>query len=63
MTEKFWICWVEDTNEGSYHKHPSLESAKIEAERLAEIPTNIGKEVYIMELIEVCLASIRIDWH
>lgn len=54
MTEKFWNCLVDGTNGGYHYKHASLDDATKEAERLARLPSNRGKKVYVLELINYC---------
>jgi len=45
----FWTCWVKGTDGGSGYQHPTFESAKTESERLARLPINQGKKVYVFE--------------
>ncbi len=52
--DKFWICWVEGTDGGSWFKHWTLASAQQEAERLARLPDVLGKSVYLFEYIGKC---------
>ena len=64
--DKFWNCWIEDTTDGFHYKHPTLEEAKQEAERLQRMPSNRDKRVYIMELIcycEILELTPPIAWH
>lgn len=53
-TDSFWICWVEGTDGGRHYPHPSLESAEIEAERLARLPNVQGRKVYLFKCIGIC---------
>ena len=46
--KQFYTCWVEGTNGGYGYKHPLFEDARKEAERLASIPCNDGKQVYVL---------------
>ena len=49
--QTFWTTWVEGTNGGYGRQQPTLEGAKIEAERLAQLPGNIGKYVRVLKCI------------
>ena len=50
----FWLCFVEGTYGGFHFKHYTLEAAKKEAERLAQLPDNKGKQVYVLGVIGSC---------
>jgi len=54
--KQFYTCWVEGTNGGYGYKHLQYEDARKEAERLASIPANDGKTVYVL----CCLGFARI---
>ena len=54
--ERFWVCSVEGTNGGRY-RHWTLVGAEIEAERLAKLPYNQGRMVYLFEYIGGCKAE------
>ena len=58
---QFYTCWVENTNGGYGYKHPTFEDAKKEAERLANIPGNDGKEVYVLCCVGFAKVS-RVIW-
>ena len=59
----FWICYVEGTDGGEHYRHPSLEKALLEAERLARLPDVWGKAVFILECIGKCQADyMPIRW-
>ena len=59
--EKFWECYVEGTDGGKHHKHHTLESAEIEAERLARFSK--GRTVYLFECIGKCKAEqLPVKW-
>ncbi len=51
---KFWIIFVEHTDGGRHYRHSTLESAQVEAERLARLPDVQGKTVYLFECIGKC---------
>jgi len=51
MANKFWMVLVDGTFGCSY-RHPSLESARREAERLLRLPSNQEKGVTILEAME-----------
>jgi len=55
--ERLWTILVEHTDGGSYHRHATLQSAETEAERLARLPYNVNKEVYLFECIGRCKAE------
>ena len=60
---KFWTCFVEGTAGGYGHRHDTLESARQEAERLAKMPGNRGKKVYVLELVGFCQSQdIPVTW-
>ncbi len=50
----FWTTWVEGTDGGYGRPQSSFDEAKAEAERLAQLPHNIGKHVRIMQ----CLGTV-----
>ena len=52
--KKFWNVWVEGTNGGVHYKHPTLQSARDEAERLQKMPFNENKKIYVMGLVCYC---------
>ena len=52
--KRFWIIFVERTDGGRHHRHQILEDAETEAERLARLPENQGKCVYVFECIGKC---------
>ena len=54
IMEKFWIIFVEHTDGGRHYRHPTLALAQNESERLARLPDNQGKSVYIFECVGKC---------
>ena len=50
---KFWMCFVEG-NRSPERCHLTADVAQEEAIRLARIPENCGKRVYILEAINFC---------
>lgn len=52
--KKFWICYVEGTTGGRHYKHFELPLAKAEAERLASLPENQDKNVYLLKCVGQC---------
>ena len=48
---KFWMALIEGTGGCSY-RHPSLEEARKEAERLLGLPGNLYKTATILEAVE-----------
>ncbi len=59
---KFWMCYVEGKTTGPAIRHPCESSARQEAERLAQLPDNRGKRVYILESIAWCEVA-AVAWH
>lgn len=61
--EKFWTCLVEGTTGGYGHKHDTFDSAKQEAERLAKMPSNCNRKVYVLGVIGYCeVSEIPVRW-
>ncbi len=64
VMEKFWICYVTGTDGGRRYRHYTLESAQTEAERLAKLPDNQGKEIYLFECVGKCkVEPIPVKWN
>ena len=59
---KFWICFVEGTTTGKGKAHLSNQEAAKEAERLALLPENIGKKVYVLEATACCFTEKPLHW-
>ena len=55
--EKFWIIFVEHTDGGRHYRHATSEDACKEAERLARLPHNRGRGVYVFECVASCRAG------
>lgn len=53
--QTFWMVWVSHTR-GAVKRHPSIQAAETEAARLARMPENVGRKVYILEAKEYCEA-------
>lgn len=53
-TPEFWFVWCEDGG-APRHKHPTEQSAKTEAERLARL--NPGTKFCVLRLVGVCVKS------
>jgi len=53
--KQFYTCWVENSNGGYGDKHDTFKSAETEAKRLANLPENVGKQVYVL----FCLGAAR----
>ncbi len=63
VMDRFWECRVEGSDGGKHYHHWTEPSAKIEAERLAGLPSNQGKDVYIFECVGKCRAEQQpIKW-
>ena len=52
----FWMCRVKGPRDGTWFAHYSLAEAKKEAERLAQLPDDMGivRRVYLLECIGEC---------
>lgn len=61
---KFWNCLVEQTDGGFHYKHDSLDSAITEAKRLARLPGNKGRKVYVLEVVGYCeVPEIPVEYY
>jgi len=61
--EKFFMLYVKG-RQGPAVKHFSQEEAMAEAERLAQLPENLGKKVYLLEAIGYCEVELTpVTWH
>lgn len=49
--QKFWMVWSEDSPTTKY-RHPTKPIAQKEANRIAKLPENIGRKVYVLEAID-----------
>jgi len=49
--QRFWMIWVQATPKTN-HRHPTYEQARQEADRLAMLPENYGKNVYILQAVD-----------
>jgi len=59
---KFWFCYVDNTY-GYSVKHGTPEEASEEAERLARLPQNINKKVYVLEAVKmVTVPESPVTW-
>jgi hypothetical protein len=56
----FWMVWVDGTKTPTC-KHETLQGAYNEAERIARLPDNAGKRVYLMQAIQVCTYN-AVQW-
>ena len=60
--KQFWCCYVEDTG-GCRYKHEYPEQAIAEAERLAMLPENRGKKVFVLKAVKVChVPATLVQW-
>ena len=59
-SKHFWMVWVDGTKTPTY-KHESYQGAHNEAERIARLPDNAGKQVYLMQAILVCTYN-AVQW-
>ncbi len=53
-----WYVLVEGSL-GCMVEHPDGPSARKEAERLAQMPDNIGKNVFVLQIQHVCTAYVK----
>jgi hypothetical protein len=58
--ERFYMVYV-DGRRNPEMKHATQQSAETEAERLAQIPENQGRYVYILESVACCIKH-SVDW-
>lgn len=52
----FWMVYVSHKSSPT-HRHPSKEGAMLEAIRLARLPDNVGRKVYMLEAKNYCVAE------
>ena len=60
----FWMCWVQGTS-GAKFAHYIIDEACIESQRLARLPENKGKDVFLLECVGKCkvdLPPVRWDF-
>ena len=48
---KFWMVWLNDSPTTKC-RHQSYESARVEADRISQLPSNLGRKVYILEAMD-----------
>lgn len=58
--DRFYECYVEGTGGGFHYPHFTLESAQVEAERLARLVR--GKAVYVFKCVGKCRVDIPVRW-
>lgn len=49
--QKFWMVWL-NASPTTRQRHPTKEQAEQEANRIARLPANIGKKVYVLESMD-----------
>lgn len=60
--EPFWMVWVSGTR-GPAYQHYDKASAEREAERLARLSGNEGRDVYVLEVVASCKAEVPpVEW-
>jgi hypothetical protein len=59
--DKFFVCLVEGSNGGYGKQHPNFEEAEEESKRLARLPANEGKKVFILECLGATVVN-NTDW-
>ena len=48
--QKFWMVWVNKNGKSApTRRHPDFLLASVEADRLARLPENANKKVYVLE--------------
>ena len=60
--KQFWICFVQFSQGGNHYQHYTFESAKTEAERLALLPGNEGRNVYVMLCVGAVVKPPAVTW-
>ena len=55
--DKFFMIFVEGKR-GSTYKHKTPQEVAIEAERLARLPDNLGRRVYVLNTISYCVSDV-----
>ena len=58
----FWTCWVDGSAGGYGYRHWAKEDAYKEAERLAQMPSNHNRKVFVMEMVAACQTKAPVDW-
>jgi len=51
MPQKFWMVWLQDSPT-TRKRHPTQGEAFTEADRIARLPENIHKKVYVLEALD-----------
>ncbi len=59
----FWVCYVEESDGGRGYRHETLQSAKTEALRLANLVDNKGKRVCVLQSVGYMQIPIEDRWH
>jgi hypothetical protein len=49
--QKFWMVWLKDSPT-TIKRHPSKYIAQAEADRIARLPENLSKKVYVLEAVD-----------
>jgi hypothetical protein len=57
MPQKFWMVWLKDSPT-TKKRHPTKEKAQQEANRIALLPENLGKKVYVLEAIDYRIVNL-----
>jgi len=59
---KFWMVYVHNGRTPTFI-HQTHDSAVKEAERLAQLPENIGLKVFILEVMDYCMVNKPVVWY
>jgi len=62
MMVKFWLVYVEGSDGGKHFKHLTRNEAESEAERIAVLPRNCEKRVYVLEAKACCVIHAPVEW-
>lgn len=63
VSDKFWMCFVEGSG-GCKQVHLKHSDAVKEAERLARMPCNRGKRVFVLVSVGRCgVEDLPVTWH
>ena len=58
----FWMCYVEGKHAPA-HKHLEWDTAQKEAERLAVLPDNLKRKVFVLRAVALCeVSSPPVEW-
>jgi len=59
--QTFWMCYVQGAHTPTYF-YLTEAAARKEAERLASLPDNQGRRVFLLKAVAMCVAPPIIEW-